>query len=72
MTGVLSLNNKLNNAEKLFEGQIKGPESLAIYNNELYTGLHGGYVVKIVNNKIVPVVKYGEKCGMSKTFYMVE
>lgn len=53
----------MNNAELLFENEIKGPEGLAVYKNELYTTLHGGYVAKISKGKLVPVVKFGKKCG---------
>ncbi|XP_076667123.1 adipocyte plasma membrane-associated protein Hemomucin isoform X2 [Andrena cerasifolii] len=56
------LKNRLQGAEVLFSGEIKGPESFASYNGELYTGIRGGYVVKIEENRIVPVVKFGKKC----------
>lgn len=63
LTGKLGLNGKLNNAERLFENKLKGPEGLAIYKNELYTGIHGGHIVKIINdNKYVPVIKFGKAC----------
>uniref|UniRef100_A0A1B6MR15 Strictosidine synthase conserved region domain-containing protein n=1 Tax=Graphocephala atropunctata TaxID=36148 RepID=A0A1B6MR15_9HEMI len=62
LEGSLALNNKLNNAEKLFEDEIKGPEHLEVHNGVLYTSLDGGYVVKIISDKIVPVVKFGKKC----------
>lgn len=63
LEGALSLNNKLNNAEKLFLNEIKGPEHMEVHNGVLYTTLEGGYVAKLVGNKIVPVVKFGKKCG---------
>ncbi|KZC11288.1 PREDICTED: adipocyte plasma membrane-associated protein [Dufourea novaeangliae] len=56
------LKNRLNGAEVLFAGELKGPESFASYNGELYTGIRGGYVVKINGNSIVPIVKFGQKC----------
>nr|XP_033337228.1 adipocyte plasma membrane-associated protein-like [Megalopta genalis] len=56
------LKNRLRGAEVLFAGEFKGPESFASYNGELYTGISGGYVVKIDGNNIVPVVKFGQKC----------
>lgn len=58
----LALNSNLNGAERLFENELKGPEAFAIYNGELYTGIHGGHIVKIKNNKIVPVLKFGKAC----------
>lgn len=63
MTGPLALNEKLSGVSKLFEGQILGPEGLLYYNNTLYTTLHYGHVVKIVDNEIVPVAKFGKVCG---------
>ncbi|XP_026816428.1 adipocyte plasma membrane-associated protein-like [Rhopalosiphum maidis] len=61
-TGPLALNDKLSGISKLFEDQIVGPEGLLYHNNTLYTTLHYGHVVKIVNNEIVPVVKFGKVC----------
>ncbi|XP_071453915.1 adipocyte plasma membrane-associated protein Hemomucin-like [Hetaerina americana] len=63
LQGPLALNGELNKGEHLFEGKIKGPESLAVYKGEIYTGIHGGEIIKIVNDEIVPVVKFGKPCG---------
>ena len=63
LTGKLAINEKLNNAEILFKELIKGPENFASYNGDLYTGLFGGYIVKIKENEIVPVMKLGKECG---------
>ncbi|GLG97334.1 hypothetical protein R5R35_002460 [Gryllus longicercus] len=63
LKGTLELNTKLNNAERLLDGDIKGPEHIVAYNGELYTGIHGGEIVKIVNGKFVPVVKFGRPCA---------
>ncbi|XP_039282648.1 adipocyte plasma membrane-associated protein [Nilaparvata lugens] len=62
LKGALAMNNKLNGAERLFNGEMKGPESLVVYNDELYTGLHGGYIVKIEDDKIIPIKKFGKDC----------
>uniref|UniRef100_A0A1B6I6F1 Strictosidine synthase conserved region domain-containing protein n=1 Tax=Homalodisca liturata TaxID=320908 RepID=A0A1B6I6F1_9HEMI len=62
LEGALAVNNKLNNAERLFEDEIRGPEHLEVHNGVLYTTLDGGYVAKIVADKIIPVVKFGKKC----------
>jgi len=67
-TGPLALNEKLSGISKLFEDQIVGPEGLLYHNNTLYTTLHYGHVVKIVNNEIVPVVKFGKVCGKCTYF----
>lgn len=52
----------------LHVGKLKGPESFDSYNGELYTGLDGGYVVKIDEKGIVPFVKFSSKCGKLKGF----
>ncbi|XP_011881875.1 PREDICTED: adipocyte plasma membrane-associated protein [Vollenhovia emeryi] len=54
--------NRLNGVEKLFVGELIGPESFDVYNGQLYTGVHGGYVVRIEEDHFVPIVKFGEKC----------
>ncbi|CAH2045259.1 unnamed protein product, partial [Iphiclides podalirius] len=62
-TGVLSPNGALNNAQKLFTGKIIGPEAFRIFNNELYTGLATGEVVKISpSGHITFVTKIGQPC----------
>lgn len=61
--GPLSINEKLNNAERLFEGQLKGPEDFAVYNNDLYTSCHGGLIYKISSTKkLDPVLITGKLC----------
>nr|AWX92234.1 adipocyte plasma membrane-associated protein [Tetrastichus brontispae]AXA13074.1 adipocyte plasma membrane associated protein-like protein [Tetrastichus brontispae] len=62
LSGKLAINERLNNAEVLFQGQIKGAEAFASFNGELYTGVHGGYVMKVTDNKLIPVVKFGKDC----------
>uniref|UniRef100_A0A0C9PMD5 Apmap protein n=1 Tax=Fopius arisanus TaxID=64838 RepID=A0A0C9PMD5_9HYME len=59
------LSGRLNGAEKLFEGHIKGPEAFDVFDGILYTSLLGGSVSKIVGNKIVDIVRFGENCGES-------
>ncbi|XP_043581687.1 adipocyte plasma membrane-associated protein-like [Bombus pyrosoma] len=53
---------RLKDPEILFSGEIKGPEAFASFNGEIYTGIRGGYVVKIEENRIKPIVKFGQKC----------
>lgn len=53
---------RLQEPEILFSGEIKGPEDFASFNGEIYTGIRGGYVVKIEENQIKPIVKFGQKC----------
>lgn len=62
LEGKLSLNERLNGVQHLYENEIKGPEAYAQWNGELYTTLHGGDVVKLVGDHIVPVVKFGKPC----------
>lgn len=59
----VTLNGKLNNAEKLFLDEVKGPEDVVVHNNELYTSTHGGYIKKLSNGKLVPVIKFGKDCN---------
>ena len=47
LEGQLAINTKLNIIEKLFEDKIVGPEAFAIYNNELYTTLLNGDIIRI-------------------------
>ncbi|XP_050464407.1 adipocyte plasma membrane-associated protein Hemomucin-like [Cataglyphis hispanica] len=54
---------RLNNAEKLFESKLIGPEALAAYNGQLYTGImNDGYIVRIEEDGFVPIVTFGKKC----------
>lgn len=55
--------NRLIGGERLFEGKINAPESFDSYNGQLYTGVHGGYVLRIEEDRMVPIVKFGKKCG---------
>ncbi|XP_063992067.1 adipocyte plasma membrane-associated protein Hemomucin [Diachasmimorpha longicaudata] len=56
-------NGRLNGAEKLFVGEISGPECFDAYDGVLYTTMNGGSVSKLVDNKFVEVVKFGKKCA---------
>lgn len=55
-TGALAPNNKLQKAQKLLEGRIIGPESLAYKNGRIYTGTYDGKVVEISNEKDIKVI----------------
>lgn len=63
LTGPLALNEKLSGISKLFEDKLKGPEGVLYHNNTLYLSLHYGHVVKVVDNQLIPVVKFGKLCG---------
>lgn len=58
----MALNEKLNNVEIWHKSDLYGPEAFAEYDNELYTTVHGGDVVKLTGNHITPVVKFGKPC----------
>lgn len=53
----------LDNAERLFEGQVHGPETILKRGNEFYTTIHGGEVIKITGDHITHVAKFGKPCG---------
>ncbi|XP_059472524.1 adipocyte plasma membrane-associated protein Hemomucin-like [Neocloeon triangulifer] len=61
-TGPLAPNDKLNGAERIFEGKIQNPECLAVANGTVYTSSRGGDIVKLVGDKLVPVANIGHKC----------
>lgn len=63
LKGPLEVNNLLDNAEHLFEGQIHGPECLLKRGNEIYASTHGGEVIKINGDHITHVAKFGKPCG---------
>ncbi|EZA51944.1 adipocyte plasma membrane-associated protein [Ooceraea biroi] len=54
--------NRLTGCEKLFEGQLTGAEGFSSYNGQLYSGIHGGYIIRLEEDRFVPIVKFGKKC----------
>jgi len=64
--GPLEHNTILSNAEHLLVNKVHGPESLAVWNNQIYTGTFGGHVVRIEETKVVPIAKIGDgKCDVA-------
>lgn len=63
-TGPLQANEKLNLVDRLFENKLKGPESFAVKDGAIYTGLISGVIVKIDPDALTfePVAKIGEHC----------
>jgi len=63
-TGNLEANEKLNLVDRLFENQLKGPESFAVKDGAIYTGLMSGVIIKIdpIALTFKPVAKIGEYC----------
>uniref|UniRef100_A0A8D8TQJ2 Adipocyte plasma membrane-associated protein n=1 Tax=Cacopsylla melanoneura TaxID=428564 RepID=A0A8D8TQJ2_9HEMI len=62
LEGKLALNERLNNAEKLFVDEIHSPECVVKHKNELYMGVQGGHILKLSNGKLLPVAKIGQTC----------
>ncbi|XP_057657026.1 adipocyte plasma membrane-associated protein Hemomucin-like isoform X1 [Diorhabda carinulata] len=62
LTGPLALNEKLKDMKIWHQGDLSGPEGFADYNGELYTGLNGGNIVKLVGDRIELVTKTGKPC----------
>ncbi|KAM4607669.1 adipocyte plasma membrane-associated protein isoform 1-T1 [Polymixia lowei] len=64
MMGCYEPNLKLREAERLFEEQITGPESLANIGDVLYTGTADGKIVKLVGRRSHVVARLGKPpCG---------
>lgn len=61
----------LDNGERLFEGQVHGPETLLIRGNEIFTSIHGGEVIKITDDHITHVAKFGKPCGKYYTIHTI-
>lgn len=56
-------NNILNNATRLFEGKLKGPEHLLARGNFIFTGTKTGEVAKIEGNRdISTIATFGKPC----------
>lgn len=62
LTGALELNNHLNNAERLFEGVLPGPEHLLARGNSIYASLHNGNVVRIDGDHVTHIAQFGKPC----------
>lgn len=60
LQGVLAPNNNLSTSEKLFEGRVSGPATILFHEGALYTGVQGQGLVKIVEDRIEPLVNFGE------------
>lgn len=59
MFGVLHPNTKLRQAERLFENQLSGPESIVNIGDVLFTGTADGRVVKLENGEIETIARFG-------------
>ncbi|XP_053567952.1 adipocyte plasma membrane-associated protein [Bombina bombina] len=64
MTGALEANTKLRKAERLYEGQLVGPESIVNIGDVLYTGTADGQILKIEDDNIHTIARLGTPpCG---------
>ncbi|XP_029376555.1 adipocyte plasma membrane-associated protein isoform X2 [Echeneis naucrates] len=64
MKGCWEPNLKLREAQRLFEDQISGPESIANIGDILFSGTADGKIVKIVGRRIHTVTRLGKlPCG---------
>uniref|UniRef100_A0A182XFG3 Strictosidine synthase conserved region domain-containing protein n=1 Tax=Anopheles quadriannulatus TaxID=34691 RepID=A0A182XFG3_ANOQN len=65
LKGALEPTNHLDNAERLFEGKIYGPEALLVHGKDLFTTIHGGEVIRINGEHITHIAKFGKPCELS-------
>ncbi|XP_038607055.1 adipocyte plasma membrane-associated protein [Tachyglossus aculeatus] len=65
LTGVLQPNVKLRQAERLFENQLIGPESISNIGDVMFTGTADGRIVKIESGELTTVARLGK--GPCKT-----
>ncbi|XP_049632203.1 adipocyte plasma membrane-associated protein [Suncus etruscus] len=63
--GALQSNTKLRQAERLFENQLVGPESIANIGDVIFTGTADGQILKLDKNEIEVIAKLGS--GPCKT-----
>ncbi|KAM8810302.1 adipocyte plasma membrane-associated protein isoform 2-T2 [Eudromia elegans] len=64
LVGVLEPNIKLQKAERLWEGQLVGPESIVNIDDVLFTGTADGKIVKIEDGEIQTIARIGHgPCG---------
>ncbi|XP_011181078.2 adipocyte plasma membrane-associated protein Hemomucin [Zeugodacus cucurbitae] len=62
LKGALEPNQHLDGAERLLEGRVYGPECLIARKNEVYTGIHGGEIIKLTADHVTHVAKIGQPC----------
>ncbi|KAG7297906.1 hypothetical protein JYU34_018661 [Plutella xylostella] len=61
--GPLAPNEALNNAQKLYNGKLLGPEAFQLYDGEVYTSLATGEIVKLSpGGHVTFVTKVGQPC----------
>ncbi|XP_076464184.1 adipocyte plasma membrane-associated protein-like [Babylonia areolata] len=67
LSGPLALNEKLSQAERVFENQVVGPESIVRDGEYIYTGTADGRIVSIYRGEVsnLAILGKGENCGSS-------
>ncbi|XP_009083138.1 PREDICTED: adipocyte plasma membrane-associated protein-like, partial [Acanthisitta chloris] len=64
LAGVLEPNTKLRKAERLWENQLVGPESIVNIGDVLFTGTADGKIIKIEDGEIQTIARIGHgPCG---------
>ena len=61
LTGALKANERLSDANRLLEGELAGPESLAVFDGKIVTGAADGFLYQIDGNELKPLLKLVEK-----------
>lgn len=62
--GRLARNGRLDGAELVWNGPFEGAESIAYRGDEAYTGVIGGYIIRIdKNGSWEKIVQTGTPCG---------
>nr|KAF6470724.1 adipocyte plasma membrane associated protein [Molossus molossus] len=59
LLGVLQPNTKLRQAERLFENQLIGPESIANIGDVMFTGTADGRIIKFENGEVDTIAQFG-------------
>lgn len=62
LSGPLQVNSRLSEGKRLFEGEILGPESLAVYKGDIYTGTSDGCITKVTKDGITCFTKLKKEC----------
>lgn len=62
LKGALETTSHLDGAERLLDGTVYGPECLIARKNEIYTGIHGGEIIKLTADHVTHVAKLGQPC----------
>ncbi|XP_017083073.1 adipocyte plasma membrane-associated protein-like [Drosophila eugracilis] len=62
LKGPLKPNFHLDGARHLWKDQVYGPENLIVRDEWIYTGIHGGEVIRLNKDSVEPITKVGQPC----------